>query len=229
MVTWVLTTAPMCPNQGGPHARYTILRPALARPVRSRLLPPHLPTLPRPARRRHPDHRPPHRLQPAPHRRRAWPPAIPPAITASSPNAAGPRSDWRASWRGSSSTTCVPDGPVSLAGDDTVDEHRGAKVYGKGCHRDPVRSTHSYTAYRWGHKWVVLAILVQFPFATRPWALPVLVALYRSAGEGPKAKAQAARPRPRPRTRTKAKAKRAGPPQGLGPGPRRGGTRRPRN
>jgi DDE superfamily endonuclease len=74
----------------------------------------------------------------------------------------------------------VPEGSVGLAGDDTVDEHRGARVYGKGRHRDPVRSTHSYIAYRWGHKWVVLTILVRFPFATRPWALPVLVALYRS-------------------------------------------------
>jgi len=74
----------------------------------------------------------------------------------------------------------VPEGSVALAGDDTVDEHRGAHVYGKGRHRDPVRSTHSYTAYRWGHKWVVLVILVRFPFANRPWALPVLVALYRS-------------------------------------------------
>lgn len=74
----------------------------------------------------------------------------------------------------------APEGSVPLAGDDTVDEHRGAKVYGKGRHRDPVRSTRSYTAYRWGHKWVVLAILVRFPFARRPWALPVLVALYRS-------------------------------------------------
>jgi hypothetical protein len=74
----------------------------------------------------------------------------------------------------------VPQGPVPLVGEDTVDEHRGAKVYGKGRHRDPVRSTKSYIAYRWGHKWVVLAILVPFPFATRPWALPVLIALYRS-------------------------------------------------
>src|SRR5262249_22532480 len=41
-------------------------------------------------------------------------------------------------------------------------------------------SSHSYTAWRWGHKWVVLSVLVQFPFANRPWALPVLVALYRS-------------------------------------------------
>jgi hypothetical protein len=75
----------------------------------------------------------------------------------------------------------VGDGPVSLAGDDTVAEHRGSKVHGKGCHRDPVRSTHAFTAYRWGHKWVVLTILVKFPFAVRLWALPVLVALYRCA------------------------------------------------
>src|SRR5207237_1549796 len=74
----------------------------------------------------------------------------------------------------------LPNGPIYLAGDDTVDEHRGKNVFGKGRHRDPVRSTHSYTAFRWGHKWVVLAVLVRFPFARRPWALPVLVALYRS-------------------------------------------------
>jgi hypothetical protein len=74
----------------------------------------------------------------------------------------------------------LPDGPVFLAGDDTVDEHRGKKVYGKARHRDPVRSTHSYTAFRWGHKWVVVAVLVRLPFARRLWALPVLVALYRS-------------------------------------------------
>jgi hypothetical protein len=81
----------------------------------------------------------------------------------------------------------VPDGPVFLAGDDTVDEHPGDKVFGKGCHRDPVRSTHSYTAFRWGHKWVVLAVLVRFPFTRRLWALPVLVALYRSQADNEKA------------------------------------------
>ena len=73
----------------------------------------------------------------------------------------------------------VPSGPVLLAGDDTVTEHPGPQVFGKGRHRDGVRSTHSYTAYRWGHKWVVLSVLVKLPFATRPWALPILVALYR--------------------------------------------------
>jgi DDE superfamily endonuclease len=74
----------------------------------------------------------------------------------------------------------LPDGPVVLAGDDTVDGHKGRRVYGKARHRDPVRSTKSYTAWRYGHRWVVLAILVRFPLAARPWALPVLVDLYRS-------------------------------------------------
>jgi DDE superfamily endonuclease len=102
----------------------------------------------------------------------------------------------------------VPDGPVYLAGDDTVDEHRGAKVYGKGCHRDPVRSTHSYTAFRWGHKWVVLAILVSFPFATRPWALPVLAALYHSPEKATAAKAPAPKRRCRKaKDKTRARAK----------------------
>ena len=77
----------------------------------------------------------------------------------------------------------VPDGPVRLVGDDTVNGHPGPKVYGKARHRDAVRSSHSYVAWRYGHKWVVLAVLVQFPFATRPWALPVLVDLYRSEAD----------------------------------------------
>jgi hypothetical protein len=74
-----------------------------------------------------------------------------------------------------------PNGPLLLCGDDTVDEHRGKKVHGKARHRDAVRSSHSYTTYRYGHKWVVTTLLVRFPWATRPWALPLLVVLYRSA------------------------------------------------
>jgi hypothetical protein len=73
------------------------------------------------------------------------------------------------------------DRPVVLVGDDTVDGHKGKHVWGKARHRDPVRSTKSYTAWRYGHRWVVLAALVHFPFSKRPWALPVLVTLYRSA------------------------------------------------
>jgi hypothetical protein len=70
-------------------------------------------------------------------------------------------------------------GWIPAAGDDTVAQAKGKRVYGKGCHHDAVRSSHSHTVWRWGHRWVVLAILVWFPFARRPWALPVLAALYR--------------------------------------------------
>ncbi len=63
--------------------------------------------------------------------------------------------------------------------DDTNPQHKGKHVYGKGCHHDAVRSTHSHMVWVWGHKWVVLGINVKFPFASRPWALPVLCALYR--------------------------------------------------
>jgi hypothetical protein len=73
----------------------------------------------------------------------------------------------------------VPEGVIQICGDDTVDGHRGKQVYGKARHRDAVRSSHSHTAFRYGHKWIVLAILVRFPCCSRPFALPVLVALYR--------------------------------------------------
>jgi hypothetical protein len=73
----------------------------------------------------------------------------------------------------------VPPGePILVAGDDTVAEHCGKKVWGKACHRDAVRSGRRWTVRKWGHRWVVLAILVKFPFASRRWALPVLCALY---------------------------------------------------
>jgi hypothetical protein len=75
----------------------------------------------------------------------------------------------------------LPAGPVVLVGDGTADGHRGKDVYGKARHRDPVRSTRSYTAWRCGHEWAVPAVLVRFPFATRPRALPALADLYRCA------------------------------------------------
>ena len=73
----------------------------------------------------------------------------------------------------------APDGFIKVVGDETVDGHRGKKVYGKARHRDAVRSSHSHTVFRYGHKWIVLAILIELPYTRRPFALPVLVALYR--------------------------------------------------
>jgi hypothetical protein len=74
----------------------------------------------------------------------------------------------------------LPEGPVPRVGDDTVEGHPGRCVDGQARHRDPVRSSHSYTAWRYGHQGVVLAVLVPFPFAPRPWAWPILVDLDRS-------------------------------------------------
>jgi hypothetical protein len=79
----------------------------------------------------------------------------------------------------------VPSGAVLWAGDDTVTEPPGPHLDGKGRHRDPVRSTHSSTALRWGHKGVVLALLVPVPWATRRRALPLWVALDRPEEENP--------------------------------------------
>ena len=74
----------------------------------------------------------------------------------------------------------VPPGEsVLVAGDDTVAGHSGKKVWGKGCYRDAVRSGRRWTVRKWGHRWVTLAVLIKFPFASRRWALPVLCALYR--------------------------------------------------
>ena len=70
-------------------------------------------------------------------------------------------------------------GVIRIVGDETVTEHPGRKVFGKARHRDAKRSSHSFIAHLWGHKWVVLAILVDLPGTRRPWALPILVALYR--------------------------------------------------
>jgi hypothetical protein len=68
---------------------------------------------------------------------------------------------------------------VVLGVDDTTARHKGDHVYGKGCHRDAVLSTHSHTVWKWGHKWVVLAINVKLPFCRRAWALPVMACLYK--------------------------------------------------
>src|SRR5262245_3248801 len=72
---------------------------------------------------------------------------------------------------------CWPAGLVTLVGDGTVSAHPGGKVYGKARRRGPVRSSHSYTAWRRGHKRAALAVPVRLPFAQRPRALPALAAL----------------------------------------------------
>jgi hypothetical protein len=63
----------------------------------------------------------------------------------------------------------LPAGVVTIVGDETVDGHRRKKVYGKARHRDPVRSSHSYTPRRYGHRAVgfLLSGQAQFPCPPR--------------------------------------------------------------
>jgi hypothetical protein len=72
----------------------------------------------------------------------------------------------------------VPDGtPVRVAVDDTLLRRRGKKVWAALWTHDG--SARSQDKIGYGNTWVVLAILVDLPFASRPVALPVLARLWR--------------------------------------------------
>lgn len=75
----------------------------------------------------------------------------------------------------------LPLGCVMLALDDTLARKRGRKVYGVGMHHDPLLSTRKTTLTNWGHSWVVLGVIVRFPFcADKCVCLPILFRLYVS-------------------------------------------------
>ncbi len=70
---------------------------------------------------------------------------------------------------------------VWLSLDDTLARKRGLKVYGVGMHHDPLLSSRKVALVNWGHSWVVLAVIVRFPFRPEHYfSLPILFRLYRS-------------------------------------------------
>ncbi len=75
------------------------------------------------------------------------------------------------------------DGVLRLVVDDTLCPKKGPAIFGLGTHLDAVRSTRKHKIFCFGHCWVVLAVLVRFPFSARTWALPVLFRLFRSKAE----------------------------------------------
>lgn len=76
-------------------------------------------------------------------------------------------------------TPWVPDGPAPLAIDDTLARKRGLKVFGVGMHHDPLLSTRKTAVMNWGHSWVVLSVIVSFPFSSGHYvSLPILFRLY---------------------------------------------------
>jgi len=58
---------------------------------------------------------------------------------------------------------------VFLALDDTLARKRGLKIFGVGMHHDPLLSSRNKTIVNWGHNWVVLGILIEFPFRPGHW------------------------------------------------------------
>ena len=83
---------------------------------------------------------------------------------------------------------------IELVADDTVDGKEGDRVWAKGAHRDPVRSSHSKAAVKFGHKWLVMCVLVHLSGWERPWALPVLCGMCLSPKWRPGSAAARRRP-----------------------------------
>jgi hypothetical protein len=71
----------------------------------------------------------------------------------------------------------VPEGPLVLGIDETLERRRGKKISAKGIYRDPVRSSREHFVKTSALRWVCLALLVPVPWSSRVWSLPFLSAL----------------------------------------------------
>jgi DDE superfamily endonuclease len=74
-------------------------------------------------------------------------------------------------------TTLVPAGaPIVLAVDDTLWRRSGRKLHGAAWHHDGGGPGRHRPA--WGHRWVVVGVIVHLPFVTRAVCLPILARLW---------------------------------------------------
>src|SRR3954449_8229323 len=71
----------------------------------------------------------------------------------------------------------VPQGPVVIGLDDTIERRWGAKIKARGIYRDPVRSSHGHFVKASGLRWLCVMLLAPIPWAGCVWALPVLTVL----------------------------------------------------
>jgi hypothetical protein len=71
----------------------------------------------------------------------------------------------------------VPEGPLVVGVDETLERRRGKTIAPQGISRDAVRSRHEHFVKASGLRWVCLMLLVPVPWARRVWALPFLTAL----------------------------------------------------
>jgi len=71
----------------------------------------------------------------------------------------------------------VPDGPVVVGIDDTIERRRGACIAAKGIYRDPVRSSRGHFVKASGLRWLSVMLLAPVPWAGCVWGLPFLTVL----------------------------------------------------
>jgi len=73
----------------------------------------------------------------------------------------------------------VPEGPLVVGIDETLERRQGKKIEAKGIYRDPVRSSHSHFVKTSALRWVCVTLLAEVPWASKVWALPFVCALAR--------------------------------------------------
>jgi DDE superfamily endonuclease len=82
----------------------------------------------------------------------------------------------------------VPDGPVVVGLDDTIERRWGSRIAARGIYRDPVRSSRGHFVKASGLRWLSVMLLAPVPWAGCAWGLPFLTVLAPSerfaAGRG---------------------------------------------
>src|SRR5829696_4691841 len=71
----------------------------------------------------------------------------------------------------------VPEGPVVVGLDDTIERRWGARIGARGIYRDPVRSSHRHFVKASGLRWLCVMLLAPVPWAGCVWGLPFLTVL----------------------------------------------------
>jgi hypothetical protein len=71
----------------------------------------------------------------------------------------------------------VPDGPVVVGLDDTIERRWGARIAARGIYRDPVRSSRGHFVKASGLRWLSVMLLAPVPWAGCVWGLPFLTVL----------------------------------------------------
>lgn len=118
--------------------------------------------------------------------------------------------------------TFAADGVIVLALDDTLCRKRGLNLFGVGMHHDPLLSSKKMKLVSWGHVWVVVTVVIRFPFwaPTKVFSLPIGFRLYRNRQGNNKGKkdnqqdtrSRCSRKRKKKKKNLNAKAKKKSPP-----------------